>query len=275
MLKTSTPAPLDQAVIAKAQALPTGLWLTCPNCHASAYRRRFGAAKVCPQCGYGLRLTAHERIAQLTQQFEQWDQQLPQLPTDFPGYADKRQAAASASGSDESVICGQALIGAHTVALGVMDSHYMMGSLGTVAGERLCRLFERATQARLPVVVVATSGGARMQEGIQSLMQMAKVSQAVAHHAAAGLLYIVVLSDPTMGGVAASFAMQGDIILAEPHSRVGFAGKRVIEATIHAQLPADFQRAEAVQKAGFIDAIVPRSALGAKLAALLALHEGC
>jgi acetyl-CoA carboxylase carboxyl transferase subunit beta len=219
-------------------------------------------------------LTAHERIAQLAQSFSAWDQHLPEVASDFPGYAQKRQEAAQASGSDESVLCGQAQIGAHSVALGVMDSHYMMGSLGTVAGERLCRLFERATAAQLPVVVVATSGGARMQEGIHSLMQMAKVSQAVAAHSAAGLVYIVVLSDPTMGGVAASFAMQGDIILAEPHSRVGFAGRRVIEATIHAKLPADFQRAERVQDAGFIDAIVPREALPAKLAALLALHGG-
>ncbi|WP_461215827.1 acetyl-CoA carboxylase carboxyltransferase subunit beta [Lacticaseibacillus sp. GG6-2] len=273
MLKHDAPA-LDQATLARAKALPSGMWLTCPACHQCAYTGRFGDLRVCPACGYGLRLRAKQRIAQLTTAFTPWDEQLPEPPLTFPGYADTRKRAQEATASSESVVCGQAVIAGATCALGVMDSYYMMGSLGSVAGERLCRLFERATALELPVVVVATSGGARMQEGSQALMQMAKVSQAVAYHAAAGLAYFCVLTDPTMGGVCASFAMQGDVTLAEPHARVGFAGRRVIEATLHTKLPETFQQAESVLAAGFIDAIVPRAALAARLGALLALHGG-
>ncbi len=274
MLKHELAPALDQATLARAKALPSGMWLTCPTCHESAYAGRYGALRVCPACGYGLRLRANQRIAQLTTTFVPWDEALPTPPLAFPGYADARHRAQAATGSSESVVCGQATIAGQVCALGVMDSYYMMGSLGTVAGERLCRLFERATVLGLPVVVVATSGGARMQEGSQSLMQMAKISQAVAYHAAAGFAYISMLTDPTMGGVCASFAMQGDVTLAEPHARVGFAGRRVIEATLHTKLPASFQQAESVLSAGFIDAIVPRAALTQRLGALLALHGG-
>ncbi len=272
MLKPQQTA-LDEATLKRAQAIPEGLWRTCPSCHTSAYRGRFGAELVCPHCGYGLRLSAQARIAQLCDSFEPWDEELNLAAVDFPGYAHKRAQAAAATTSSESVCCGLAKIGESTCALAVMDSYYMMGSLGQVAGERLCRLFERATVQRLAVVVVATSGGARMQEGIKSLMQMAKISAAVAQHAQAALPYFVVLSDPTMGGVCASFAMQGDVILAEPHARVGFAGRRVIEATLHTKLPASFQQAEQVLACGFIDAIVPRAQLKARLAWLLQLHQ--
>lgn len=264
---------LDEATLKRAQAIPEGLWRTCPSCHTSAYRGRFGPAGVCPHCGYGLRLTAQQRIAQLADSFVPWDESVTLAEDDFPGYAAKRAQAKQASNSSESVRCGLATIGEFACALAVMDSYYMMGSLGQVAGERICRLFERATAQRLPVVMVATSGGARMQEGIKALMQMAKISAAIAQHAQAHLPYFVVLSDPTMGGVCASFAMQGDVILAEPHARVGFAGRRVIEATLHTKLPASFQQAEQVQACGFIDAIVPRGQLKARLNLLLQLHQ--
>jgi acetyl-CoA carboxylase carboxyl transferase subunit beta len=266
-------ATLDEATLKRAQAIPEGLWRTCPNCGTSAYRGRFGSLQVCPHCGYGLRLTASERLAQLCDCFDPWDEQLELADSDFPGYMVKRAQAQAASGSSESVRCGQAVIAAQPCALAVMDSYYMMGSLGQVAGERLCRLFERATAQRLAVVIVTASGGARMQEGIQSLMQMAKISAARALHVQAGLPYFVVLSDPTMGGVCASFAMQGDVTLAEPHARVGFTGRRVIEATLHTKLPASFQQAEQVMATGFIDAIVPRAQLKARLALLLQLHQ--
>ena len=154
-----------------------------------------------------------------------------------------------------------------------MDPKFMMGSLGTVTGERITRLFEKATEANLPVVLYCASGGARMQEGIHSLMQMAKVSAAVKNHSNAGLLFISVLTDPTMGGVTASFAMQGDITLAEPHSLIGFAGRRVIEQTINQKLPQNFQRAETVLQSGFIDAIVPRSEQVSYIGDMLQMHR--
>ncbi len=160
------------------------------NCGTSAYRGRFGSLQVCPHCGFGLRLTASERLAQLCDCFDPWDEQLELADSDFPGYMVKRAQAQAASGSSESVRCGQAVIAAQPCALAVMDSYYMMGSLGQVAGERLCRLFERATAQRLAVVIVTASGGARMQEGIQSLMQMAKISAARALHVQAGLPYL-------------------------------------------------------------------------------------
>jgi acetyl-CoA carboxylase carboxyl transferase subunit beta len=209
----------------------------------------------------------------LTATFTPWDEQLTtQDPLNFPGYAEKLARAQVVTQLNDSVLTGRAKIGTSFCALGIMDAYFMMGSMGTVTGEKITRLFERATQARLPVVLFTASGGARMQEGIHSLMQMTKISQAVAAHSAAGLLYVVVLTDPTTGGVTASFAMEGDIILAEPHVLVGFAGRRVIEQTINEQLPADFQRAEQVLQAGFIDRIVPREHLKGELAQLLQLH---
>ncbi|WP_179394029.1 acetyl-CoA carboxylase carboxyltransferase subunit beta [Lacticaseibacillus absianus] len=260
--------------LSREAALPNDLWQACPYCHKTQYKKRFGALRVCPDCGYGLRLGVTARIAQLTSRFDPWDQDLdlPSAPT-FPGYAEKRAAAQASSGQVDSVVTGRAHIGGQRCALGVMAPDFMLGSLGQVAGTKLTRLFDRAREARLPVVVLTASGGARMQEGIRSLMQMAKVSSAVAAHSAAGLLYVTVLTDPTMGGVTASFAMQGDVILAEPHTMVGFAGRRVIEATINQQLPAEFQRAETVLAQGFIDAIVPRAALPQTIGHLLALHQ--
>ena len=168
---------------------------------------------------------------------------------------------------------GKAAINDHAVGIGVMDANFIMGSMWTVVGEKITRLFEKATLEKLPVILFTASGGARMQEGIFSLMQMAKISAAVKRHSNAGLLYITVLTDPTTGGVTASFAMEGDIILAEPQSLVGFAGRRVIEQTIHQQLPDDFQKAEFLLHHGFIDQIVPRTDLRSRLTQLVALHQ--
>lgn len=274
MRREITAASLAEDALDREAALPDDLWQACAYCHESHYRARFGAYAVCPNCGYGLRVGVTTRIAQLTSQFTPWfcDVDLPTQPT-FPGYADKRAKIQVISGQTDSIVTGEATIEGQTCALAVMAPDFMMGSLGYVAGERLTRCFERAIERRLPVVVVCASGGARMQEGITSLMQMAKVSAAVAAHSAAGLLYISVLTDPTMGGVTASFAMQGDIILAEPHALIGFAGRRVIEATLNTKLPAEFQRAETVLNCGFIDAVVPRAELAHRLAILLQLHQ--
>ncbi|WDF83838.1 acetyl-CoA carboxylase carboxyltransferase subunit beta [Lacticaseibacillus pabuli] len=268
-------ARLSLTGLRREAALPGNLWARCGYCGHIHYRNKFGAASVCPDCGYGLRIGAAKRISMLTDTFIPWfaDLDLKAEPT-FPGYAEKRRRAQTTSGQVESVTVGLATIQGQQCGLGVMSTDFMMGSLGAVAGEKLTRLFERALELRLPVVVLCASGGARMQEGIVSLMQMAKVSAAVAAHDAAGLLYISVITDPTMGGVTASFAMQGDIILAETHAMIGFTGRRVIESTIKQKLPGDFQRAETVQEQGFIDKVVGREELAGTLGQLLRLHGG-
>ena len=190
----------------------------------------------------------------------------------FPNYEDKLKAAQEASGANDAVSYGIAETGGVKYVLFVMNSEFMMGSMGRVVGEKITRAFELALKEKLPLIGFTTSGGARMQEGIFSLMQMAKVSGAVKRHKDAGLLYITVLTDPTTGGVTASFAMEGDIILAEPHALVGFAGARVIEQTTGQKLPQGFQRAEFLLDHGFADAIVPREELKNKLESLLKLH---
>lgn len=206
--------------------------------------------------------------------FIDWDNQLEQRnPIDFPEYLKKIESMKEKTGLDEAVLTGKATINGQIVAIGVMDANFIMGSMGTVVGEKITRLFEKAVAEELPVVLFTASGGARMQEGIFSLMQMAKISAAVKRHSNAGLLYITVLTDPTTGGVTASFAMEGDVILAEPQTLVGFAGRRVIEQTIRQQLPDDFQKAEFLLQHGFIDQIVPRMMLKDRLSQLLAFHQ--
>lgn len=253
--------------------IPDGLFLACPYCGEQLYSKQLGKARVCPKCGYGFRLQAYERVNLMTDDFQEWDADLTLADPDFPGYADKLARAKAQTDLKESVLTGKAVLDEQTVALGIMDSYFMMGSLGTVTGEKITRLFEEATKQKLPVVLFAASGGARMQEGINSLMQMAKVSAAVAAHQEANLPYFVVLTDPTTGGVTASFAMQGDVTLAEPHALVGFAGKRVIEQTIHEKVPKDFQRAETVLENGFIDAVVQRQDLTHVLSQLVKFHK--
>ncbi|MDI6553630.1 acetyl-CoA carboxylase carboxyltransferase subunit beta [Leuconostoc falkenbergense] len=252
--------------------IPDGLFLACPYCGAQMYNKQLGEFRVCANCGYGFRLQARERVSLLTDSFEEMDADIQITNPEFPGYAEKLARAQSQTELRESVLTGVAVIEKAKLALGIMDSYFMMGSLGTMTGEKITRLFEYATAQRLPVVLFTASGGARMQEGIQSLMQMAKVSAAVAQHQEAGLLYLVVLTDPTTGGVTASFAMQGDIILAEPHALVGFAGARVIESTIHEKLPKDFQRVETLLENGFVDQIVPRESLAPMIAKIVKLH---
>jgi acetyl-CoA carboxylase carboxyl transferase subunit beta len=193
-------------------------------------------------------------------------------PLDFEGYEEKIASLTEKTGCTEAVTVGVCAIDGAETCVAVMNSEFLMGSMGSVVGERLCRLFEYAERGRLPVVIFCASGGARMHEGIFSLMQMAKVSAAVLRHSRAGLFYVSVLTDPTTGGVTASFAMLGDVIIAEPGALVGFAGKRVIEATINERLPQDFQSAEFLEKHGFVDMICERGALRETLARLLKLH---
>lgn len=261
---------------AQKPVVPDGLWEKCPNCNKTIYSKDLGSEKICPHCHYNFRISAEERIKLLVDEgtFEEWDQILPiENPLDFPGYEKKLIQTKEKANMNEAVVIGKAKIEQQELILCVMDSNFFMGSMGKVVGEKLTRAFEAATNLQLPVVIFTASGGARMQEGILSLMQMAKVSIAVSNHHEAGLLYIPVLTDPTTGGVTASFAMQGDIILAEPGATVGFAGKRVIEQTIKATLPEGFQTAEHLLKKGFIDRIVPRRKLRSVLGFLLKIHQ--
>ncbi len=261
---------------AQRPIVPVGLWEKCPQCYTIIYSKSLGKAKVCPHCGYNFRITAYERLNLIIDEgtFYEWNAVMPaENPLDFPGYDEKLLDAKGRTGLDEAVITGTAAIDRKRIALCVMDSNFIMASVGKVVGEKITQAFERATEEQLPIIVFTASGGARMQEGIMSLMQMAKVSIAVSNHSHAGLLYIAVLTDPTTGGVTASFATQGDIILAEASSTVGFAGKRVIEQTIKAKLPEGFQTAEKVMKNGFIDKIVIRQDLRKTLQHILALHD--
>lgn len=256
--------------------IPDTMWVKCPKCKTLLLGSDLEENhKVCVKCGHHLRLSARERIALLCDRdsFEEANGDMEsQNLLGFPEYDRKLKSCKIKSGENESVITGVASIGGIKTVLAAMDPGFMMGSMGTVTGEKITRVFEYATQNRLPVVVCTVSGGARMQEGILSLMQMAKTSAAVKRHSDAGLLYITVLTDPTTGGVTASFAMEGDIILAEPNALVGFAGPRVIEQTIRQKLPKDFQTAEFVMEKGFIDAVVPRKELKSTIEKLLMLH---
>lgn len=232
---------------------------------------------ICPSCGAYFRMSAGERIALIADEgtFSETDKGLKSKNRlSFPGYDEKLESAREASGLKEAVVCGTAKIGGEKCALFIMDSAFMMGSMGSIVGEKITRLFEKATKEKLPVIGFTTSGGARMQEGIFSLMQMAKVSGAAKRHSDGGNLYITVLTDPTTGGVTASFAMQGDIIIAEPNALIGFAGQRVIEQTTGEKLPQGFQRSEFQLECGFVDMIEDRQRLKYTLAKLLMLHSG-
>jgi acetyl-CoA carboxylase carboxyl transferase subunit beta len=222
------------------------------------------------------RLPAHERLRLICDDssFTELDAGLhSKNPLGFDGYSEKTASLRTKHGLHDAILTGECTIGGLPCLIGAMDTRFMMGSMGSVVGEKVTRLFERATERRLPVVLFSASGGARMQEGILSLMQMAKVSAAIGRHSAEGLLYISILTDPTTGGVTASFAMLGDIILAEPGTLVGFAGPRVIEQTIRSKLPEGFQKAEFVLEHGFVDAIIPRDEMRPSLVKLLAYHQ--
>ncbi|MBQ7717985.1 MAG: acetyl-CoA carboxylase carboxyltransferase subunit beta [Clostridia bacterium] len=250
---------------------------TCKKCGTEHnYEDLFENFMICPSCGVYMRMGAYERLEITVDEgsFKEIDKSLKSKNIiDFPGYKEKLDAAKEASSLNEAVVCGTATIDGNKCAIFVMDSSFMMGSMGTVVGEKLTRLFEKATREKLPVVGFTTSGGARMQEGIYSLMQMAKVSGAVKRHSDGGNLYITVLTDPTTGGVTASFAMQGDILISEPKALIGFAGQRVIEQTTGETLPPGFQRAEFLMQHGFIDLIEERSRMKYTIARLLELHS--
>ena len=259
-------------------SIPEHLYRACPSCKAAVLSQDLRAnLMVCPLCGYHMRMDASRRVKMLLDpgSFEEFDASLATSnPISFPEYENKLRAAQRTTGRQDGVITGRGAIDGRAVVLFVMDAQFMMGSMGSVVGEKITRAFEYATEHSLPVVGVTVSGGARMQEGIFSLMQMAKTSGAVLHHSNAGNLYITLLTDPTTGGVTASFAMEADITLAEPGALIGFAGPRVIEQTIRAKLPEGFQRAEFLLEKGFVDRIVPRSEQKALIAQLLRLHEG-
>ncbi|AZR98307.1 acetyl-CoA carboxylase subunit beta [Streptococcus suis] len=267
---------IESAPQAKPE-VPDELFSKCPACKEILYKKDLGLEKTCQHCFYNFRITAQERLA-LTVDTGSFEELFTGIetknPLDFPNYLEKLAATRQKTGLDEAVLTGKATIGGQPVALGIMDSHFIMASMGTVVGEKITRLFELATEEQLPVVLFTASGGARMQEGIMSLMQMAKISAAVKRHSNAGLFYLTVLTDPTTGGVTASFAMEGDIILAEPQTLVGFAGRRVIESTVRENLPDDFQKAEFLQEHGFVDAIVKRQDLPATISRLLRMHGG-
>ncbi len=254
--------------------VPEEMWTKCPKCNTMLLTTDLEENfNVCTHCNHHFRISAKQRINLMADgdTFAERDGELTSTNIlDFPGYDQKLEKARQKA--KESVICGECLIGGVKAVLCVMEAGFMMGSMGTVTGEKITRAFEYATENRLPVVVCSVSGGARMQEGILSLMQMAKTSGAVKRHSDAGLLYITVLTDPTTGGVTASFAMEGDIILAEPNTLVAFAGPRVIEQTMRQKLPRDFQTSEFVLQKGFIDAVVSRGQLKDTVAKLLKMH---
>lgn len=256
------------------RGVPEGLWLRCPGCQNAIFRKEAEKRlSVCPECGYHFYVSARERIEQVldTGTFEEWDGGLrPTDPLEFQDkkrYDERLKLEQERTGLLDAAITGCGMIRARRVAFGVTDSAFLMGSMGSVVGERLTRLVERATEQRLPLIVVSGSGGgARMHEGILSLMQMAKISAALARYDREGGLFISVLTNPTMGGVAASFASLGDLVFAEPQALIGFAGPRTIKATIRIELPKGFQTSEFLLEHGFVDRIVPRDKLKSEIA---------
>jgi len=249
----------------------------CKQCeHALTSEALDAGLHVCPHCQHHFKINARQRIHMIadTDSFVETDIELvPQNILDFPGYNEKLEAARLQSAEQDSVVCGECQIGGYDVALFVMEPHFMMGSMGSVAGEKITRTFERALEKRIPVLGYTVSGGARMQEGVLSLMQMAKTSGAIKRHSDAGNLFLCVLTDPTTGGVTASFAMEADIIMAEPDALIGFAGPRVIEQTIRKKLPSGFQRAEFQLEHGFVDSIVARKEQKQYISLLLQMHR--
>jgi acetyl-CoA carboxylase carboxyl transferase subunit beta len=272
----------SEPIIQKRQEreIADGLWTKCVACDVLTYTKDLRANQlVCTECGHHMRVDSDERIAQLIDDgtWKSLNEHLkPTDPLKFfdrKAYSDRLKDTQEKTGLIDAVQTGTGLVDGLPLALGVMDFRFMGGSMGSVVGEKLCRLVEYATQERLPVVIVCASGGARMQEGMLSLMQMAKIAGALALYRDKQLLYIPVLTHPTTGGVTASFAMLGDIILAEPKATIGFAGRRVIEQTLREKLPEGFQTSEYLLKHGFVDAIVSRTQLKKILAQLISLHQ--
>ena len=258
--------------------IPQGLWKKCNKCGQPIYVEDVvNNDYICPKCGGYFRIHAYRRIEMVIDAgtFVEWNKEMEfSNPLEFPGYEKKLAAAREKTGLNEAIVIGKALVGGYPAVLGVCDARFLMSSMGHNVGEKITRAVERATKEKLPVILFACSGGARMQEGIVSLMQMAKTSAALKRHHDAGQLFVSVLTDPTTGGVTASFAMLGDIILAEPGALIGFAGPRVIEQTIGQKLPEGFQRAEFLLEHGFIDKIVKREEMKETLAKILEMHGG-
>ncbi len=270
-------APKSSAEDSDKLEIPGGLWTKCKGCNEIVYTKELERnLKVCPKCNFHFRLSALERIDIICDrgEFEEFDLTLrsndPLVFKDSIKYKDRLKKAEK-PGSSEAVRTGYGRINGFRTGLGVFDFGYMGGSMGVVVGEKLTRIIEKCTQSNLPVIIVSSSGGARMQEGIFSLMQMAKVTQALVRHGDKGLPYISVLADPTTGGVAASYAMLGDVHISEPGALIGFAGQRVIEQTIRSKLPEGFQRAEFLLEHGMIDMIIQRSELKQKLFDIITL----
>ncbi len=271
--KKERPEQLASESSAKKVKIPEGLWVKCDNCKEIIYRKEVEKNfKVCPKCDYHFRISASERLPYLADEGTFLEVEDGLSPRDFLGFKDYKEKLKSSrkkTGLKDAIISGEAKIGGQPVQIVIMDFNFMGGSMGSVVGEKIVRAVERAIEKKTPFVAVAASGGARMQEGILSLMQMAKTSAAVARLGESGLPFISVLTDPTFGGVTASFAMLGDIIIAEPKSLIGFAGPRVIEQTIKQQLPAGFQRAEFLLEHGMVDMIVSRREMRATLGKML------
>jgi len=257
--------------------IPEGLFVKCEKCNEHLFREDLHINHyVCLKCRSHFRISARERLNMITDvnSFQEMNTTLRTLnPLDFPDYEEKIKQYQEQTKELSAFIFGTATIGGEKVAIGVLDSFFMMGSMGSVVGEKVTRLIEHSISLQLPLIIFAASGGARMQEGIFSLMQMAKTSATIKKHSDSGLLYISVLTNPTTGGVAASFASLGDIIIAETGALIGFAGQRVIKQTIGQELPEDFQTAEFQLKKGFVDMIVDRQELKDILIAILRLHK--
>lgn len=259
-----------------AKDVPEGLMTKCPSCKEITLTKDLEKnKKVCPKCDHHFKMTAHERINSLldAESFESMDDHLKsENPLGFPGYTEKVQADSEKTGLNEAVLTGTGKLQGQDIVLAVMDSHFRMGSMGSVVGEKITRAIEVATDRKLPFIIFTASGGARMQEGVLSLMQMAKTSVALKRHSNEGLLFISVLTHPTTGGVSASFASVGDINIAEPKALIGFAGRRVIEQTVREKLPEDFQTAEFLLAHGQLDAVVHRDSMQQILATIVRLH---
>jgi acetyl-CoA carboxylase carboxyl transferase subunit beta len=273
---TRQKAPIATNGEKKKMRVPEGLWTKCKSCNATIYTKEMEKnLNVCPKCDYHFRLSAKARLDLVLDpgSFTEFDRDLESVDflefQDSKSYRDRIQSAMEKGNGKEAVICGEGMIDGTPVQIAVFDFSFMGGSMGSVVGEKITRLIERAGERRTPAIIFSSSGGARMQESIISLMQMAKTSAALARLRDAGLPYISVLTDPTTGGVTASFAMLGDIIMAEPKALIGFAGPRVIEQTIRQKLPEGFQRAEYLLEHGMVDVIVPRKELKTRLSQIV------
>lgn len=264
----------------RKREMPDGLWLKCPSCNEIIFKQDLEANdRVCPKCGFHFQLNRNERRDLLIDAgtFEEWDDELYSVDTlKFTGvasYTSKLEDNVKKTGHRDAALCGAGLMNGQRVALGIMDFSFLGASMGAVVGEKITRLIERATEQQLPVIVSCASGGARMYEGLYSLMQMAKTSGALARHAEAGLPYVALLTHPTMAGVMASFATLGDVIVAEPGALIGFAGPRVIKETTQQDLPPGFQRAEFLLKHGLIDQVIHRKELKQGISQLISYMQ--